>query len=168
MKLFVTFAALASTTEAYTTLFKTCPTTTIPTKNPFDLSAYAGRWYEIQHDVDFIPEWMAECPTATYTSRSDGNIDVSNRCWTWWTFFSYQKTEGQAKCADGKCFVNFNPFSTDLNGKTNYNVLLTDYTSYSVVYSCSNTWLGTSMSQNLWVLSRTETMDDQLYNSLKT
>ena len=111
---------------------------------------------------------MIECPTATYTQRSDGNIDVTNRGWTWWTFFSYQTTTGQAKCSDGKCFVNFNPFNSDLNKDPNYNILLTDYTSYSVVYSCSDTWLGTSNFQNLWILSRTETMSDDLYNSLKT
>ena len=39
----------------------------------------------------------------------------------------------------------------------NYHVMETDYTTYSVVYGCQE-----DVTQNLWILSRTPTMDADL------
>ena len=45
-----------------------------------DLSRYAGRWYEIARLPNRFEKKCADSVTATYTLRSDGKVDVVNRC----------------------------------------------------------------------------------------
>ena len=139
------FTLLISQAQAYTTFFSQCPATvdTIPV---FFTSLYTGRWYEISRDMDTPFEWMSDCVTATYTAEADSLIGVNNRSWNWWTFFNYQTALGKAKCSnEGKCYVTFNALDTNYdNTNYNYNILMTDYVSYSVVYSCAPAWLWTS------------------------
>ena len=59
---------------------------------------------------------------------------------------------------DGKCFVTFYPPQTP---EPNYIVIDTDYETYSLVYSCHS-----GSTADLWVLSRSPVMDDDLYSSL--
>ena len=138
-----------------------CPA--FPVKQDISIPDYLGEWYEISRDEWTAFEWFAECVTAHYTPRTDNSVGVQNRQWSWWTFFSYYALDGYAQCPtdEGACMVNFNGKN---NKEPNYNVLLTDYTSYSIVYSCNDgLWLG----EYLWVLSREPTMDADLYESLK-
>ena len=62
---------------------------------------------------------------------------------------------GYCPDASGQCFVTFNGAPTPT--KTNYQVIETDYSSYSVVYSCSST------KAYLWLLSREPVASDSLY-----
>ena len=52
-------------------------------------------------------------------------------------------------------------FSTDpdMTGATNYNVIDTDYTSYTLVYGCDNTAVG--KTESVWILGRETTMSDE-------
>ena len=110
---------------------------------------------------------MATCTTATYGERDDGDISVTNRAWLWWFFFRYFEIEGKARCDEnGQCRVDFQE-GADLEGRTNYNVLSTDYDNYSLVYSCEDTWYG--KFELLWILTRNtddtaETIEE--YNQL--
>ena len=117
---------------------------------------------------------MAECVTAKYTARSDGNIDVYNRGWYWYYFFSYTTANGQAKCDDrGRCVVAFpdlfgNYSFTNLDGSSkpyNYNVLITDYISFSVVYTCLDGWFWNN--QYLYILAREPTITNTKYQEIK-
>lgn len=47
-----------------------------------DLARYAGTWHEQAHLPMFFQRDCARDTTATYTQRSDGRIDVLNRCTT--------------------------------------------------------------------------------------
>lgn len=57
-----------------------------PPQNPpqpaaeVDLDRYLGRWYEIARIPNRFQAGCAGGSTATYTARSDGRIDVLNRC----------------------------------------------------------------------------------------
>ena len=84
---------LFATVEAGDTLFNpTCPSVTV---DPVFLPAiYTGLWYEIQRDGSTSFEWMADCTTAKYTAQSDGTIEVRNRAWYWYYFFSYYEVKG--------------------------------------------------------------------------
>ena len=62
-------------------------------------------------------------------------------------FLSYFTVEGEAVCSTidselGKCWVNFSSRETDTTKLANYNILETDYTNYSFVYTCEDTYWG--------------------------
>ena len=61
-----------------------------------DLSRYAGRWYEIARLPNRFEKKCADSVTATYTLRSDGKVDVVNRC---------RKANGKYTTATGKAKV---------------------------------------------------------------
>jgi lipocalin len=125
-----------------------CPKT-ITTMDPFNPSAYLGRWYDASSDFRFT----GPCTTATYQLKENGNIQIKNRGWFWWFFFSYYTVMGEAACnTDGKCWVNFSSDPTKKEGISNYNVLYTDYTNVSLVYACSESIFG--KDESAWILTR--------------
>ena len=132
-----------------------CPKT-VNTVSPFDAAAYMGTWYEAKADFFF----SGPCTTATYALKSNGDVEVKNRGWFWWFFLSYFTLSGQAGCPAsdaGKCWVNFDPSGSlaPTKGIANYNVLATDYTSYTFIYGCTDTFLG--KYETGWILTRDKT-----------
>ena len=45
-----------------------------------DLNRYVGRWYEIARSPNRFEEKCTDSVTATYSVRTDGKIEVVNRC----------------------------------------------------------------------------------------
>lgn len=55
-----------------------------------------------------------------------------------------------------------------MNGTPNYNILYVDYNDYALVYSCfGNVWFGTAIQEDLWVLSRTNTVTDSKLKDIR-
>ena len=54
--------------------------TELVTVNSVDLNKYIGTWYEIAKIPNSFQKKCARNTTATYILRSDGNIDVINKC----------------------------------------------------------------------------------------
>ena len=108
-----------------------------------------GLWYDYAHKPNNFQE--GECATAVYGLKSDGTISVFNR------EFLREKNEvndalGSASCSkdvSGSCVVSFSKFAP----KGDYRVVSTDYTSYSIVYSCSQI-LSAYNFELIWILSR--------------
>ncbi|XP_022604524.1 apolipoprotein D-like [Seriola dumerili] len=123
-----------------------CPT---PKVQPnFNLQQYLGRWYEIAK----LPASFArgKCIEANYAIRTDGTIQVLNS-----QFYKdkVRVAEGTAIVQDpreparlGVSFSYFTPYSP-------YLVLTTDYTSLSVVYSCTDI-LRLFHVEYAWILGR--------------
>ncbi|XP_037612314.1 apolipoprotein Db [Sebastes umbrosus] len=123
-----------------------CPT---PDVQPnFNLQQYLGRWYEIEK----LPASFerGKCIEANYSVRKDGTIRVLN------SQFYKEKTrlaEGTAVVQDPRDparlavgFSYFAPYSP-------YWILSTDYTTVSVVYSCTNI-LNIFYIEYAWILGR--------------
>lgn len=123
----------------------------------FDLLKYMGLWYEQIRDVD-VPFQKGECTTAVYTlNAAAGTVEVLNSEWI--SENNERKSaKGEATCpnsGEAKCKVSFGPTflaAFDFT-KGNYWVLDTDYSSYSVVYSCSE-YLGIYHAEFVWILTR--------------
>lgn len=123
-----------------------CPT---PKVQPnFNLEQYLGRWYEIEK----LPASFerGKCIEANYSIRKDGTIRVLNS-----QFYKdkVRVAEGTAIVQDpgepsrlGVSFSYFTPYSP-------YWVLTTDYTSLSVVYSCTDI-LRIFRIEYAWILGR--------------
>ncbi|XP_028289029.1 apolipoprotein Db [Parambassis ranga] len=123
-----------------------CPT---PKVQPgFNLQQYLGRWYEIEK----LPASFerGKCIEANYSVRKDGTIQVLNS-----QFYKdkVRVAEGTAVVQDlrepakiGVSFSYFTPYSP-------YWILTTDYTSLSVVYSCTDI-LRIFHVEYAWILGR--------------
>ncbi|XP_060594884.1 apolipoprotein D-like [Ruditapes philippinarum] len=122
----------------------------------FDIKKYVGKWYE-QRRFAFAFEAFQDCVTAEYTLRDDGLITVNNTGYNTLTR-SYSTNMGDAASMDpnnpAKLGVKF--FSGQPRG--DYWVLSTDYTSYTVIWSCGTTSVGPLGHFNTelsWILTRT-------------
>jgi apolipoprotein D and lipocalin family protein len=121
--------------------------------NNFESEKYLGKWYEIAR-IDNKFEKNLINATAEYSLNSDGSIKVINK--------GYDKTkntekiiEGKAKIIDkGLLKVYFVPFFG-----ADYNVLYVDSDyQYAVV--------GGNKSDYLWVLSRKDTLEEDIFDKL--
>ncbi|XP_075936832.1 apolipoprotein Db [Anarhichas minor] len=123
-----------------------CPT---PKVQPnFNLPQYLGRWYEIEKLPASFEK--GKCIEANYALREDGTIQVLNS-----QFYKEKVSvaQGTAVVQDpreparlGVSFSYFLPYSP-------YLVVSTDYTSLSIVYSCTNI-LNIFHVDFAWILSR--------------
>ena len=121
-----------------------------------DLARYAGRWYEIARLPNSFQKKCAGGVAATYELRPDGNVTVINECRK--ASGEITRAKGTAKVADkqskAKLKVTFLwPFYGDywiLDLGPNYE--------YAVV--------GDPKRRYLWILSRTQQIDDALYQGL--
>lgn len=122
-----------------------------------DLQRYAGIWYEI---ASFPQRFQRGCTatTATYVLRTDGDVDVVNRC-------RLGVVDGEEKVARGRARVAgdgtgarlrvsfFRPFWGDY-----WIIDLADDYGYAVV--------GHPSRDYLWILSRTPTMPEATYAAI--
>lgn len=134
------------------------PKTELEVVGSVDLSRYVGRWYEIARLPNRFQKKCADSVTATYALRTDGKIEVVNRCRK--PSGEYTAIKGKAKIVDQKTNAKlkvtfFWPFSGDywiLDLGPNYE--------YAVV--------GDPSREYLWILSRTPQIDEALYRQLLT
>ena len=143
------------------------------TQQGFNRTAYLGTWYEQYHSKEFF--WSGDsdvCTTAKYTANKDGSIGVDNsgqsgqfRHPEKGHFGKRSGVKGEAICSDekgapAKCSVGFFGQTPPNPAKApNYNVLWTDYSNWTVIYSCND---GIQLPI-VWILSRIPTPDrDQL------
>jgi apolipoprotein D and lipocalin family protein len=121
-----------------------------------DLSRYAGRWYEIARLPNRFEKKCADSVTATYTLRSDGKVDVVNRC---------RKANGEYTTAKGKAKI--------VDKKTNAKLKVTffwpfygDYWILDLGPNYEYAVVGAPNRDYLWILSRTPQLDEELYRRL--
>ena len=126
-----------------------------------DLAKYGGLWYEIGR-INYVFEENCQCTIANYTLNSDGTVTVENTCNWKSPTGKLVSTTGQATAQDpvngtvttGRLQVEFFSFV-----KAPYYVIdLDENYTYALV--------GNPNRENLWILARTPTIDDALYNEL--
>ncbi len=130
------------------------PENNLQTVSKVELDKYLGKWYEIAR----LPAgFQSGCnkTTATYTLLDNGNVSVLNECIK---NGKYKKAKGTAKVVDkqtgAKLKVTFFwPFYGDY-----WIIKLGENYDYAVV--------GTPNRKYLWILSRTQKMDEKLYSEL--
>ncbi len=125
---------------------------------PFvDLTRYTGVWYEISRYPNRFQEGCVGS-SATYTLRKDGKIAVLNECYEGSFSGRLRDAKGTAKVVDGKSNAKlrvsfFWPFYGDY-----WIIDLGKEYEYAVV--------GHPDRKYLWILSRTKTMNDDLYREI--
>ena len=126
----------------------------------FNVNRYLGTWYEIarfQHS--FEKELVGV--TANYSVREDGKIKVVNSGYKDSFSGKFKSITGKAKIPDpsnpAKLKVSFFLFFY-----ADYYVLELDTINYGYAL------VGSSSENYLWILSRTSSLPDEIYNSLVT
>jgi apolipoprotein D and lipocalin family protein len=138
----------------------------LPTANAVDLSRYAGQWFEIAR----LPMWAQRnciASTADYRILDTGEIGVRNACVT---------TSGKQISIDGTATV------VDPASQAKLNVVFDQWAAKAASWFTSsaegNYWIlrvdpdyrwavvGTPDRAYLWILARTPTLDETLYQEL--
>lgn len=159
----ITAAVLLATVNA---LFSDGQCTPYTAQPNFDKNKYLGKWYLIQGDYGNPGAFGSACSSAQYTLKDNGDIKITNSGNYFWLFGAYLFLGGDARCpnSDGRCTVSF--YGNALTDKERYNILMTDYTSYSLVYNCED--LADDRKEEIfWIISRNPTMDDATLATLK-
>jgi len=121
-----------------------------------DLNRYVGRWYEIARLPNRFEKKCAGSVTATYSFRSDGTLEVVNRC---------RKSSGDFTTATGKAKV----VDKTTNAKLKVTFFWPFYGDYWILDLGDNyeyAVVGAPNRKYLWILSRNRVMDESLYRDL--
>ncbi|XP_037785848.1 apolipoprotein D-like [Penaeus monodon] len=130
-------------------------------KPEFNLPEYLGRWYEIQK-FDNPFQLGMECVTADYTPIDSSSINVYNNGVD--SDGSFIGIVGNASLIDPNFPAEFElNFSGRPAGR--YNVLETDYVTFSAVYAC--TQLDIFKQEFAWVLARTPQLTPEVLQQAK-
>lgn len=138
--------------------------TTVVPIDTLDLDRYAGQWYEIAR---FPNEFQLKCVgdvTAHYTRLASGQFEVVNACRT--TDGSVDSTTGRAKLAKKEgptstLKVRFAPgFLSWLP------MVWGDYWVLDITDDYGAVLVGTPDREYLWMLARTPTLEDAVYDRL--
>ena len=120
-------------------------------QSSFDVNQYLGTWFEAARDDGIIFEY-GDCTQARYSLNADNTLNVHNSLYNAYTN-QVDSAKAKAKCDGPQCHVKF-----FLTYSGDYRVVSTDYTNYSVVYSCTNHfWL--AKTERVWILTRTANPD---------
>lgn len=160
MKLFLLICAAFITISSAKTYPKKCPTT-FQTVNDFKLDDYLGKWYEIERYFNYFQSNVSSCTYGTLDLKSNGDIRVVNS----------NIKEGKRTSMEGTAKLSF-PDEVPVQGiisvsffnkpfVPNYLVMETDYTNYSIVWSCHN--VGENESEDFaWVLSKSAELTEEI------
>ena len=116
-------------------------------------------WYEMYRDAR-SPFQSGICGTALYTQRPDGLIGIVNSEQRYDDAGNLKKLRQKAKARarisnpktnDGRLDLKFSELQPFWG---NYDLLETDYTSYAIIYSCTNLLGGLYRTEYAFVLSR--------------
>ncbi|XP_050405749.1 apolipoprotein D-like [Patella vulgata] len=148
---------LACFTSAFAQVpgFGGCPSSN--TVANFDIDRYLGKWYEVYKLPNLFQKGQT-CVTANYSIKADGHIKVYNQG------FSNGKTvfaEGDAYIPDKADASKLSLRFTNAAPYGHYWVLDTDYTTYTVVFSCESLG-GLAHIEFAWILTRNNTISDSL------
>ncbi|CAL4222137.1 unnamed protein product, partial [Meganyctiphanes norvegica] len=134
-----------------------------PVVQNFNLTRYLGRWYEVERI--FNPFQFGDCVTADYTLRGNGTVEVINSNGLNGTLDTIEGTAIPSNGTEGILSVSFpmnGGYSDPSAGGQNYNILLTDYDNYAMVYTCATFQIpGAPVETKIefgWILSRTPAM----------
>jgi len=123
-----------------------------------EVERYMGKWYEIARYPNFFQGTDCVATTAEYTLREDGRVTVVNRCRQGSFDGPEESIEGFARVVD-----------TETNAKLKVGFFGTFEGDYWIIdLDPDYEWavVGGPSRGFLWILSRTPTMDDAVYDDI--
>ncbi|MFT5588521.1 MAG: apolipoprotein D and lipocalin family protein [Bradyrhizobium sp.] len=128
-----------------------------------DLNRYTGKWFEIARFPNKFQKQCISDVTANYVKRADGSIDVINRCKN--IAGAFEEAVGRARVPDlemmAKLKVRFAP-----QWLTWLPMVWADYWVVDLAPDYSIAAVGDPTKKYLWILSRTPTIAEPVYQAL--
>ncbi len=159
----VSFLILSSLSFITTSCVGGKPNQPLPTVASVDLTRYAGTWYEIAR----LPMWFQRhciASQATYTIRQAGTVAVHNECVT--DSGTVDQADGVATVVDSatnaRLMVTFDNFFARLVGPSREG----NYWIFDLDQDYRTALVGTPDRRYLWILSRTQILDESTYQQL--
>ena len=151
----VVLIGLGAATLAY------AQTKPLQTVDKVQLDRYLGVWYEIARKPMYFENKCSRDVTATYTLNENGNVSVTNRCFS---------KDGQLQQSIGEAFVQNAPFNTKL--KVSFlpeairwlSVARGDYWILKIDDDYQTVLVGEPRRKYMWVLSRSAQPDQAVVN----
>jgi apolipoprotein D and lipocalin family protein len=152
--LLLAFSLLTACSASTTQRLRLPPLETVPR---VDLPRYLGTWFEI---ASFPQSFQKGCngTTATYSLRSDGDIDVRNRC-------RLGSLDGEEKSALGRAQV----VDRQTNAKLRvafFRPFWGDYWIVDLAPDYSYAVVGHPGRDYLWILSRSPSLPEDVYAAI--
>lgn len=122
-----------------------------------DLNRYAGTWYEIAR---YPHKFQKGCigSKATYTLRDDGKLSVLNECYE-------ESDKSKLRSAKGKAWI----VDKDTNAKLKVSFFWPFSGHYWIIdlgKAYEYAVIGHPERKYLWILSRTQVMEEQVYDGI--
>jgi apolipoprotein D and lipocalin family protein len=128
----------------------------LTTVDRVDLCLYLGKWYEIARLPNSFQEGCVGS-SAEYSLRDDGEIDVVNSC--------QDSKDGSLRQAKGRAWI-VDPKSNSRLKVSFFWPFRGDYWIIELGSQYEYAVIGTPSRKYFWILSRTRTISDELYNSI--
>ncbi len=136
----------------------------VETVSYVDLDRYLGKWYEIAR---FEQSFQKGCTgtSAVYEKLKGGEIKVTNSCYK-------DSLDGKLKVATGRAWVKDQVTNAKLKVQFFLNFIRISFLSgnYWIIDLDEQNYtyavVGDPSRKYLWILSRTKTMDETLYNEI--
>ncbi|MEB0135909.1 lipocalin family protein [Actimicrobium sp. CCC2.4] len=129
----------------------------------FDLSRYVGSWYEIARLPNKFQKQCVADVSATYVKRTDGDIDVINRCKN--AAGTIEEAVGQGRVPEpgtkAKLKVRFAP-----RWLSWLPMVWADYWVLDIAPDYSVAAVGDPTKKYLWILARKKEIADPVYQAL--
>ena len=126
-----------------------------------DLAKYGGVWYEIGR-IPYLFELKCQCNIANYSLNDDGTVGVLNIC-------NWDAPDGKLVSQQGKAYAEDPVNGTITTGKLDvefFGFVNAPYYVIDIDDDYQNALVGSPNRKYLWILARTPTIDDDLYNEL--
>jgi apolipoprotein D and lipocalin family protein len=123
----------------------------------FEISRFLGTWYEIG-GIPTAEQANCTGTTATYSLRSNGDVDVLNRCFE-------KSLTGPEITARGRAFIP-NPAEPTKLKVEFFWPFAGDYQIMALDSDYQYAMIGTPTRKYLWVLSRSKELPEATWNSL--
>ena len=133
-----------------------------PVVDHVDLERYLGNWYEIKKIPNRFQKHCVGNTTATYSTRSDGRLNVINRCLA--DDGSWDQADGIARITDPVTNAKLEVSFVQLFG---WNLFWGDYWVVDLAADYSYAIVGHPYRRYGWILSRTPTLAVDLDQRLR-
>lgn len=122
-----------------------------------DLNQYLGLWYEVASTKPTFQK-DCECVTAEYSLSDEGFVEVKNSC-------RKGGLDGEDEVAFGKAYPTSEPAKFNVTFG-NFRLPFSNYWVVDLAPDYSYAVVSSFFKRPIWILSRTETMDDDLYGQI--